>query len=72
MIYHLCLSQDPLNQYPGYLAYAATNPYHPLVSQSVIDQANTDWSTPGTGCEAQVRRTTPYHLLFLLTRSEKN
>jgi len=47
-------SQDPLLQYPGYITYAANNSYYPLVSQSVIDQATTDWSTPGTGCQAQI------------------
>ncbi|KAF8802183.1 serine carboxypeptidase [Phlegmacium glaucopus] len=45
---------DPLVQYPGYLSYAATNPYHRLVSQSDIDQAKKDWSTPVTGCKDQI------------------
>ncbi|KAF4577502.1 hypothetical protein EYR40_003042 [Pleurotus pulmonarius] len=40
---------DPLNQYPGYLAYAASNPYHPLVSQSTITRATTAWTQSG-GC----------------------
>ncbi|KAF9047503.1 serine carboxypeptidase [Panaeolus papilionaceus] len=44
---------DPLVQYPGYMTYAASNPYHALVSSSVISQANTYWSTSG-GCKAQI------------------
>ena len=57
----LFLSQDPLNQYPGFITYAASNPYHPLVNQSVINQAITAWSTPNTGCQSQVRETTSCH-----------
>ncbi|KAJ7776963.1 alpha/beta-hydrolase [Mycena maculata] len=45
---------DPISQYPGYLAYAASNPYYPLVSASVIAQANTSWTTPTTGCQARI------------------
>ncbi|KAK7439809.1 hypothetical protein VKT23_017385 [Stygiomarasmius scandens] len=44
---------DPLNQYPGYLAYAASNPYHPLVSQSTLNRATTAWSESG-GCKDQI------------------
>ncbi|KAG7088981.1 hypothetical protein E1B28_012927 [Marasmius oreades] len=44
---------DPLVQYPGYIAYAASNPYHPLVSESVITQANTSW-TQHNGCRDQI------------------
>ncbi|KAG6861354.1 hypothetical protein C0995_001087 [Termitomyces sp. Mi166 len=44
---------DPLAQYPGYAAYAASNPYHPLVNSAVIDDANKAWSDPG-GCKDQV------------------
>ncbi|KAF9465808.1 serine carboxypeptidase [Collybia nuda] len=44
---------DPLLQYPGYIAYAASNPYHPLVSSSVISRANSSW-TSSTGCRAQI------------------
>jgi len=44
---------DPLNQYPGYITYAGNNPYHPLVSSSVISRANTAW-TSSTGCRAQI------------------
>ncbi|KAL0566430.1 hypothetical protein V5O48_012347 [Marasmius crinis-equi] len=43
---------DPLVQYPGYIEYAASNPYHPLVNQSVIDRANTSWLQAG-GCRDQ-------------------
>ncbi|KAG7088977.1 hypothetical protein E1B28_012923 [Marasmius oreades] len=44
---------DPLVQYAGYITYAASNPYHPLVSQSVIAQANTSW-TQSNGCRDQI------------------
>ncbi|KAF9258401.1 serine carboxypeptidase [Marasmius fiardii PR-910] len=44
---------DPLVQYPGYISYAASNPYHALVSQSVIDKANTSW-TQRNGCRDQI------------------
>ncbi|KAJ3560892.1 hypothetical protein NP233_g10540 [Leucocoprinus birnbaumii] len=44
---------DPLIQYPGYIQYAASNPYHALVSSSVISRANTDWSS-SNGCRAQI------------------
>lgn len=47
--------QDPLLQYPGYLEYAAKNPYHPLVSDSVIARAERAWSQSG-GCKSLVRR----------------
>ena len=47
--------QDPLIQYPGYISYAASNPYHPLVNQSVINQATANWSAPDTGCQARVK-----------------
>ncbi|TFK38948.1 serine carboxypeptidase [Crucibulum laeve] len=46
---------DPLTQYPGYIAYAASNPYHPLVSSSVISRANTSW-TSSTGCKSQITK----------------
>ncbi|KAG6831447.1 hypothetical protein H0H87_005119 [Tephrocybe sp. NHM501043] len=44
---------DPLVQYPGYIIYAGSNPYHPLVSTSVITRANTSW-TSASGCRAQI------------------
>ncbi|KAJ8521695.1 hypothetical protein ONZ45_g1632 [Pleurotus djamor] len=40
---------DPLVQYPGYIQYAASNPYHPLVSQSTINRGTTAWTQSG-GC----------------------
>lgn len=46
-------SQDPLSQYPGYIAYAASNPYHPLVSTSTINAANTSFTKSG-GCRDQI------------------
>jgi len=61
-------SQDPLNQYPGYISYAASNPYHPLVSQSVIDQANTTWFTPVIGCKDQVKKS---HRIISSSKNEK-
>ena len=42
-------------QYAGYLSYAVSNPYHPLVNQSVIDQVTANWSAPDTGCQARVK-----------------
>ncbi|KAF8500339.1 alpha/beta-hydrolase [Russula emetica] len=44
---------DPLSQYPGYIQYAQSNPYHPLVNSSVIASANTAWSQAG-GCRDQI------------------
>ncbi|KAF9029483.1 serine carboxypeptidase [Hymenopellis radicata] len=34
---------DPLLQYPGYISYAQTNPYHPLVPEAVVQVANYSW-----------------------------
>ncbi|KAF8184210.1 serine carboxypeptidase [Pholiota molesta] len=45
---------NPLIQYPGYISYAAVNPYHPLVSQAEIDAANISWTTPVTGCRDMI------------------
>ncbi|OBZ77753.1 Carboxypeptidase S1 [Grifola frondosa] len=44
---------DPLSQYPGYLTYAASNPYHPLVSSGTITTAQNNWSKSG-GCKDQI------------------
>ncbi|KAF8480363.1 alpha/beta-hydrolase [Russula ochroleuca] len=44
---------DPLSQYPGYIQYAQSNPYHPLVSPSVIAAATTAWTKAG-GCRDQI------------------
>ncbi|KAF8633769.1 hypothetical protein AX15_001275 [Amanita polypyramis BW_CC] len=44
---------DPLNQYPGFLKYAGTNPYHALVSSSTILHAETEWSKSG-GCRDKI------------------
>ncbi|KAI0643605.1 Alpha/Beta hydrolase protein [Trametes meyenii] len=41
---------DALTQYPGYMSYASSNPYHFLVLQSTIDSANAVWSGLG-GCK---------------------
>ncbi|CAA7266088.1 unnamed protein product [Cyclocybe aegerita] len=46
--------QDPLVQYPGYIAYAAANPYHPLVSPEELAAGNTSWFTPVTGCRDRI------------------
>ncbi|KAJ6586387.1 serine carboxypeptidase [Mycena vulgaris] len=43
-----------LSQYPGYISYSQSNPYHPLVSPSVTASANTSWNTPTTGCKDQI------------------
>jgi len=45
---------DPLSQYPGYIQYAQSNPYHPLVDTSVISSADTAW-TQADGCRDQIR-----------------
>ncbi|KAF7309047.1 Carboxypeptidase [Mycena kentingensis (nom. inval.)] len=45
---------DPISQYPGYISYAANNPYHPLVSSTAIARANTSWNTATTGCKARI------------------
>ncbi|KAI0287694.1 serine carboxypeptidase [Russula brevipes] len=45
---------DPLSQYPGYIQYAQSNPYHPLVDTSVISSADTAW-TQANGCRDQIR-----------------
>ncbi|KAI0352787.1 serine carboxypeptidase [Trametes cingulata] len=44
---------DPLSQYPGYISYAASNPYHALVSQSTINRANSSFTRSG-GCRDQI------------------
>ncbi|KAJ7017684.1 serine carboxypeptidase [Mycena alexandri] len=44
----------PLSQYPGYISYSQSNPYHPLVDPSVTASANTSWNTPTTGCRDQI------------------
>ncbi|PPQ79774.1 hypothetical protein CVT24_010109 [Panaeolus cyanescens] len=44
---------DPLSQYPGYIEYAASNPYHALVSSSVINTATNAWSS-SSGCKAKI------------------
>jgi hypothetical protein len=46
-------NQDPLSQYPGYIQYAQSNPYHPLVDPTVIAAATTAWTEAG-GCRDQV------------------
>ncbi|KAF8480369.1 serine carboxypeptidase [Russula ochroleuca] len=43
---------DALSQYPGYLEYALSNPYHPLVNLSVVEAAYTAWSEGG--CRDQI------------------
>ncbi|RDB15267.1 Carboxypeptidase S1 [Hypsizygus marmoreus] len=40
---------DPLLQYPGYVSYAAKNPYHPLVPTSTIKRVNSSLPTCLTG-----------------------
>ncbi|KAJ7681923.1 serine carboxypeptidase [Mycena polygramma] len=45
---------DPISQYPGYITYAGSNPYHALVSSSVIARANTSWNTATTGCRDRI------------------
>ncbi|KAF8180232.1 Alpha/Beta hydrolase protein [Mycena galopus ATCC 62051] len=45
---------DPISQYPGYITYAANNPYHPLATPDVVASANATWNMPVTGCKAQI------------------
>ncbi|KAJ3476797.1 hypothetical protein NLI96_g10906 [Meripilus lineatus] len=45
---------DPLSQYPGYITYAASNPYHPLVSTSTLTSANNSFYRSG-GCQSQIQ-----------------
>lgn len=45
---------DPLSQYPGYISYAASNPYHPLVSSSTLSRANSSFTRSG-GCRDQIQ-----------------
>ncbi|KAI0374464.1 serine carboxypeptidase [Pilatotrama ljubarskyi] len=44
---------DPLSQYPGYLSYSASNPYHPLVSADTLQKATEAWNRSG-GCRDQI------------------
>ncbi|KAF7974316.1 hypothetical protein HWV62_12482 [Athelia sp. TMB] len=44
---------DPITQYPGYITYAGSNPYHTLVSTSTITSANKTYTKSG-GCAAQI------------------
>ncbi|KAI9454354.1 serine carboxypeptidase [Russula earlei] len=44
---------DPVSQYPGYIEYAQSNPYHPLVDPPVIASAERAWVLQG-GCKDQI------------------
>ncbi|KAF8610127.1 serine carboxypeptidase [Ceratobasidium sp. AG-I] len=44
---------DPYSQYPGYVKYAQSNPYHALVSSSTIKSANTTLYA-SNGCLAKI------------------
>ncbi|CCO26044.1 hypothetical protein BN14_00060 [Rhizoctonia solani AG-1 IB] len=44
---------DPYSQYPGYVKYAMSNPYQPLVSASTITSANNSLYQTG-GCLSQI------------------
>ncbi|QRW08929.1 Serine carboxypeptidase [Ceratobasidium sp. AG-Ba] len=44
---------DPYSQYPGYVKYAQSNPYHPLVSSAEIKSANDSLYESG-GCMSQI------------------
>ncbi|KAG8731485.1 hypothetical protein FRC11_004013 [Ceratobasidium sp. 423] len=45
---------DPYSQYPGYVKYAMSNPYHPLVDESTIQKANNSLYMKG-GCMDQIK-----------------
>ena len=59
------LGQDPISQYPGYIEYAKSNPYHPLVNDSVISSAKKAWKKAG-GCKDQVQLL-PQSVLYVFT-----
>jgi hypothetical protein len=42
-------TQDVITQYPGYVTYAASNPYQPLVDETIIQTINTSMTARG-GC----------------------
>ncbi|KAJ7932827.1 serine carboxypeptidase [Mycena leptocephala] len=44
---------DPITQYPGYMMYAASNPYYPLVSSAAVTSA-TGYYTLESGCHDQI------------------
>ncbi|KXN85070.1 Carboxypeptidase S1 [Leucoagaricus sp. SymC.cos] len=44
---------DPLVQYAGYITYAQNNPYHALVSSSVLARGSNAWTSAG-GCRDQI------------------
>ncbi|CAE7108556.1 unnamed protein product [Rhizoctonia solani] len=44
---------DPRSQYTGYVKYAMSNPYHPLVNESTIKSVNNTLYKPG-GCMDQI------------------
>lgn len=45
---------DPITQYPGYITYAKSNPYYPLVDDSTIAAASQAYNKSG-GCEDQIK-----------------
>jgi len=47
---------NPLVQYLSYITYAKSNPYNQsMVSNDIIDMANTDFNTPKTGCHDLIK-----------------
>jgi len=46
---------DPITQYPGYISYAKTNPYYPLVNDPTIEAAIASYYSSG-GCRDQILR----------------
>jgi hypothetical protein len=61
--------QDPITQYPGFISYAASNPYHPLVNDSEIRSANKSYTKSG-GCEDQVHPSRTFSSNRLLSINE--
>ena len=61
--------QDPISQYPGYIEYAKSNPYHPLVDDSVISSAEDAWTKAG-GCRDQVWFFPPQSVLHVFTYAQ--
>ncbi|KAJ7056231.1 serine carboxypeptidase [Mycena amicta] len=46
---------DPITQYPAYITYANSNPYHvPLAPTSAISNAAAAWAQPTAGCRDRI------------------
>ncbi|KAF7345755.1 Carboxypeptidase [Mycena venus] len=50
----LNIPRDPITQYPAYMLYAVSNPYHPLVSSAAVTTATTWYNLENGGCHDQI------------------